>query len=290
MMNNVDKLNFALGLVKQASPRWAKVLAAIPKEADKISWLRNFIPKNVGSHSVNSVAYYNQPDAYRFLSTDVAKELVNSEVSSVSLLNKFKNLHRYVLNNKNLKQIGQRDMERGFGQKERAGKSWLREHNRLFPNKQLGPNDLVPFSHGGSLAHINNFLKGRGGYLTDSGVKGIMITPHSLSGPRDMYYATRHTSRNLDTPAVLSGYVPAKYLKNSRNTGYEASLPSKYFNKVVDKDVKNLEGGDAYNSVQGSSPFIHNEQYVRSLADWEKFKERVSRASSLDSFNIISKL
>lgn len=283
-MNNIDKLNLALSLVKQASPRWAKVLASIPKEADKISWLRNFIPKNVGSHSVNSVSSYAQPDAYKFLSTDVAKELVSTGASSVSLLDKFKNLHRYVLNNKNL------DMESGYGRKEIAGVSWLREHNRLFPNKQLSPNDLVPFSHGGGLAHINNFLKGKGGYLTDSGAKGIMITPHSLSGPRDMYYATRRTSRNLDTPAVLSGYVPAKYLKNSMNTGYEASLPSKYFNKVLDKDVKNFEGGEAYNSVHRHRPYIHNEQYVRSLADWEKFKERVSRASSLDSFNIISKL
>lgn len=289
-MNNIDKLNLSLGLVKRASPRWAKVLASIPKEADKISWLRNFIPKNVGSHSVNSVSSYGQPATYNVLSRDVAKELVRTGGSSVSLLDKFKSLHRYVLNNRNLKQNGLRDMERGFGQKERAGVSWLREHNRLFPAEQLSPNDLVPFSHGGGLAHINDFLKGKGGYLTDSGAKGIMLTPHSLSAPRDMYYATRDAVRNLDTPAVLSGYVPAKYLKNSRNTGYEASLPSKYFNKVVDKNVKNFEGGDAYNAVHRNGSAIHNEQYVRSLADWEKFKERVSRANSLDSFNIISKL
>ena len=289
-MNNINKLNLALGLVKQASPRWAKVLASIPKEADKISWLRNFIPKNVGRHSVNSVSLYGQPPAYNVLSGDLAKGLVSTEVSSVPLLDKFKSLHRYILNNKNLRQTGLRDMERGFGQKAKAGESWLRAHNRLFPKEQLSPNALVPFSHGGGLTHINDFLKGKGGYLTDSGAKGIMLTPHSLSGPRDMYYATRRTATNLDTPAVLSGYVPAKYLKNSRNTGYEASLPSKYFNKVVDKNVKNFEGGGAYNSVHDNSPYIHNEQYVRSLADWEKFKERVSRASSLDSFNIISKL
>jgi hypothetical protein len=288
-MNNVDRLHISFGLVKQASPRWAKVLASIPKEADKISWLRNFIPKNVGTYSVNpSSAYGIQPRAYSILSADVAKELVKSDVSSASLLDKFKSLHRYTLSNKNLIKPDRRDIGRGDAQ--RAGVSWLRAHNKFFPSEKLGPNDLVPFSHGGGLSHITNFLKGNGGYHTDSGVKGIMITPHGLSASRDMFYATRNAPKTLDTPAVLSGYVPAKYLKNSMNTGYEASLPSKYFDKVVDKKVKNLEGSDVYNAVHNHSVYVPKPHYERSLLDWEKFKERVSRADSLDSFNIISKL
>jgi len=291
-MNNTDKLNIALGIIKYASPRWVKVLSAIPKEEDKISWLRSFIPKNVGIHSVNPVSAFDNPYSYRLLANDLSKALPWE--NSTNLLDKFKRLHRHVLNTKGLRESYPL---KSYASAPIAGASWLREHNKYFPSRQLGPNDLVPFSHGGGLSHINTFLKGKGGYRTDSGAHGIMISPHRLMADRDIFYASRNTVDTFDTPASLSGYVPAKYLKNSRNngysrnTGYEASLPSKYFDKIVNKNVKPFDADSLRGPLKDHSYALgKSEASTRLAMDWEKFKERVSRASSLKSFDIISKL
>jgi len=284
-MNNFDKLHISFGLIKNASPRWAKVLAAIPDETAKISWLRNFIPKNVGRYSVNPTELFGLPDTYKIFANDLARGIMRPESSSASLLDKFKTLHRYVLKNK---QVQQPYPVKPVRYKiDKGNNSWVRAYNNIFKSEKIGPNDLVPFSHGGGLSHINKFLKGKGGYNTDSGYHGIMMTPHSLTSPRDPFYASRRISKIFDTPARLSGYIPAKYLKNSMNTGYETSLPSKYFNKIVNPKVEQL---DATSSINSDVYGFLNERATRALVDWEKFKERVSRANSLDSFNIISKL
>lgn len=286
-MKTVENLNIALGIIKYASPRWMKVFSSLPNEAAKIDWIRKFIPKNIGELSVNKYRPFGLPQSIKVplnrLSTAVSGNSTSSE-----LVNRFKDAHREILSNPT-QWISRPPGYDPRSNKFRAGTSWLRDYNRL-AGKNVNPNELIPFSHGGGADSISNFLKGQGGYFTDSGAKGIMITPHTLEAARDPYYASRAAARTFETPAALSGYIPAKYLKGSRNIGYEASIPTKYYDKIVNPAVKQFSNDNAaYQYYSDGAQFALNPGAAAKY-DWDKFNKRVSRANSLESINKISNL
>ena len=95
----------------------------------------------------------------------------------------------------------------------------------------IGPDTLLTVSHGGGLRHLDAFFKGHGqGYVSEAGGRGIFFTVHhpkyasEAHRTRDMDYATRSPIRYLDTPAIITGKIPAKYLKQVNHNSYEAVL------------------------------------------------------------------
>lgn len=288
-MTSQEKLYLSRHMVKLASPRWFKVFSALPNEAAKINWIRKFIPKNVGDMSINKHDIFALSPTNKVPINRLFRAVSNDSSTAYDLVSKFKDAHREILRNPILQ------TRKSFIDRSGAagpGTSWLRDHNRLFAATQKidDPNKLIPFSHGGGLNSIDDFLKGRGGYLTDAGVRGIMVTPHALTAGRTPMYAARASSRTLETPVDFSGYIPAKYLKGSRNTGYEASIPTKYYDKIVQPNVQQLGNSDELYKHHSQGQELAGRPIDAIKYDNAKFKERIGRATSLKSMNIISNL
>ena len=109
------------------------------------------------------------------------------------------------------------------------------ELNRKFDN----PNELIEFWCGTSMTRGQSFLKSGDGYtmleypvvLHDGNIVnyGIQVM---LSDNRANEYARTQANATCDVPAIIHGFIKAKYLY-PENNGYEYAIPCEYYNKII---------------------------------------------------------
>jgi hypothetical protein len=107
----------------------------------------------------------------------------------------------------------------------------------MTPDSGVGPEDYVTVSHGGGVRHLEEFFGGKTpGYRLEEGGVGIQVSPANkeLVGELDelsKMYATRAANASMDTPAVATFRIKAKYLDAATND-YEAGLRPDFIDKV----------------------------------------------------------
>lgn len=114
----------------------------------------------------------------------------------------------------------------------------------------IDPETMIPFTHGGGARYIQSFLdQENSGYAMEAGNKGIFITPQypKKNTSRDAGYALRGSIQHFDSPIVLNGEIPAKYLHKVNWNSYEAvifseSVPNIQNHRVSPIDAAMIRG------------------------------------------------
>lgn len=127
----------------------------------------------------------------------------------------------------------------------KSGRQFQEREKAEFPGWHEGKGDITPdtvlkVSHGGGKRFLEAFLSGKhNGYVMEGSGRGIFVTVHhpryssDTVRSRDWAYATRTPLEYFDTPTIIKGQIPAKYLKAVNHNSYEAVLMPEDVQKLV---------------------------------------------------------
>ncbi|MBU1173505.1 MAG: hypothetical protein KKD44_28390, partial [Proteobacteria bacterium] len=105
------------------------------------------------------------------------------------------------------------------------------------------PEELIPFSHGGGLRHIQQFTAGKSpGYRLENPGRGIQVSPFREEATPEIgkFYASRVATSKVDVPAILTGKIKAKYLDPSHG-GAEAGLRTEFAKNILQPKVTRIQ-------------------------------------------------